>query len=444
VTGLVVAAFQPSPIGNLIRDIAIIIPTYIAFMLTRRLRDRAVVPQSVALFCIFLAVLVVLGMATGSSTNPLVGLIGAKVWLMYMPLLVIGSAALETRDDLERLLRTVVVTAWIPLVVGILMWGGAITYDFQKTVEFLYGDFARNATQGFVALKVGETTFYRIPSTFQFVSQYSAFCQFILFPTIMLIRSDRNRRWQIFGYVSLALAIFAALTCGSRGAFLFLPLIFLMLAALRIGMRGKPSLAMAFVLILAVSSAMAYFDKSAILENLVEMTQVNGQQIVVGGLDFAMETGGVFGAGVGTATIAARYVLDPDQANILFSTAIENYYAKAWLELGLLGFVAVVGLFISIIVAGLRNLPKIRDPRLRDAAIAVVGMTMFIAFVSTRGWALDQDPFAYYYYLFVGFMFKLPTLANQPVTAGRSVGRVGMTGRGPHPVPVSGVRPTVR
>ena len=106
--------------------------------------------------------------------------------------------------------------------------------------------------------------------------------------------------------------------------------------------------------------------------------------------------------------------------------------------------VAVVGLFISVIVAGLRNLPKIRDPRLRDAAIAVVGMTMFIAFVSTRGWALDQDPFAYYYYLFVGFMFKLPTLANQPVAAGRPVGRVGMAGRGPRHVPVSGVRPTVR
>jgi cell division protein FtsW (lipid II flippase) len=386
----------------------------------------------------------VLGMVTGNTINPAVGLIGAKVWLMYLPLLVIGSAALETRDDLERMLRTVVVTAWIPLVVGILMWGGAITYDFRKSVEFLYGDFARNATQGFVALKVGETTFYRIPSTFQFVSQYAAFCQFILFPTIMLIRSDRNRRWRTFGYVSLALAIFAALTSGARAAFLFLPLIFLMLAALRIGMRGKPSLAMAFVLILAMGAASAYFDKSAIFDNLVEMTEINGRNIVVGGLDFAIETGGLFGAGVGTATIAARYVLAPDQANILFSTAIENYYAKAWLELGFLGFATVIALFISIIVAGLRNLPRIRDPKLRDAAIAVVGMTLFVAFASTRGWMLDQDPFAYYYYLFAGFMFKLPALANQPVAAGRPVHRVGMPGHRAPPVPVSGVRPTVR
>jgi hypothetical protein len=48
-------------------------------------------------------------------------------------------------------------------------------------------------------------------------------------------------------------------------------------------------------------------------------------------------------------------------------------------------------------------------------------MTIFLAFISLRGWPLDQDPFAYYFYLFAGFLFKLPSLASQPVKAGQAV-----------------------
>ncbi len=420
ITGLVVAAMQPSPLGNLVKDGVIIIPLYIAFFLTKRPKDRAAVPLAVIIPCLAIVVLVAIQFAAHGSDNPTVGLIGAKVWLMYMPLMVIGSAALSTRYDLESMLRTIVVTSWLPLVVGILMWGGAIAYDYQKSVEFLYGDFARNATQGFVALKVGETTFYRIPSTFQFVSQYSAFCQFMIFPILMLVRSDRARNWRIFGYISLLLCMFAALTCGSRGAFLFLPFIFITLAVLRIGARGTPSLATAFVVILALGVSVLVFDQTAIFDHVVELTETNGEGIVVNGLSYDIEAGGLWGAGVGTGTIAARYGVDPSQIGLFFSGAVENFYAKAWLELGVLGFAAVVALLLGIIVSGLRLLPKIRDSKMRDCGIAIVGMAIFLAFISTRGWALDQDPFAYYYYLFVGFLFKLPYLSTQPATVVRA------------------------
>jgi hypothetical protein len=78
----------------------------------------------------------------------------------------------------------------------------------------------------------------------------------------------------------------------------------------------------------------------------------------------------------------------------------------------------VVAVLVSVIVTGLMILPRIRDSKLRDCGIAVVAMAAFVAFISTRGWALDQDPFAYYYFLFAGFLFKLPSIAAQPATAG--------------------------
>ncbi|MEO8559074.1 MAG: O-antigen ligase family protein [Rhodospirillales bacterium] len=416
VTGLVVAAMQPSPLGNLARDIMIIIPLYIAYMLTKRPTDRAFVPFSVLAAAFALSVVVILQVAIRSADNPALGVLGAKIWLMYIPLIIVGGAFLSSQKDLRYALRTIVITSWLPFVVGIMMWAGAIAYDYRESVELLYGEFARNATQGFVQLKVGETTFYRIPSTFQFVSQYSAFCQFMIFPILMLIRVDTGRRWRIFGYVTLVLAIVAALTCGSRGVFLYLPVMFIILAGLRIGAKGKPSLAIALVLLVVSAIAALYFDQSAIYDNIADLTEHYGQGLVVGGLEYAVENGGFWGLGPGTAAIASRYVIDPSLTNTLFSNAVENYYAKSWTELGAIGFVADVSLLVSIAVTGLLTVSRIRDPKLKDCGIAALAMALYLMFISTRGLPLDQDPFAYYYYLFVGFMFKLPYLAGQPVT----------------------------
>ena len=51
-----------------------------------------------------------------------------------------------------------------------------------------------------------------------------------------------------------------------------------------------------------------------------------------------------------------------------------------------------------------------RDSALRDVGLVVVAMVVFIAYLSTRGWVLDQDPMAYYYWLMVGILFKVPHL----------------------------------
>jgi hypothetical protein len=415
-TGIIVVTLESSALGNLARDIVAIIPLYISFLFTKRASDRAVMPLPVIISALALALVIAGQVAAQNTDNPAVGLVGAKIWLLYIPLIIIGSAFLNSREDLQSLLRTIVTISWVPLTVGVLMWAGAIAYDYQKSVEFLYGEYARSATQGFVAMKVGTSTLYRIPSTFQFVSQYAAYCEFSIFPIVMLIRSDVSRRWRIFGYVSLLLAILAALTAGSRGAFIFLPFIFIVLAVLRIGVRGTPSLATALVVIAGLGAGGLYFDQSALFDHVAELSESYGEGIVIGGLGYAMETAGLWGFGVGTGTIAARYVIDASQLNVFFSGTIENYYAKAWMELGALGFAAVLALLGSITLAGLAQLPRIRDPKLRDCGVAIVAMIVFVAFISTRGWALDQDPFAYYYYLFAGFLFKLPYLAAQPAT----------------------------
>ncbi len=406
-TGLVVSALSPSPLGNLVRDLLIILPLYLAFFLTRRPADRFVAPLGFLTIVSFLAVLVAINSTFGASSGSMVAALGAKIWLFYIPLVFVVSAAIRDKAELLSLMRLFVVMGWIPCTVGILMWLGAINYDYKESIELVYGDFARNATQGFAAFKVGQSTIYRIPGTFQFASQYSMFCIFMIFPVLMQTRLEHSRNWRLFGYISLALFILAAMTSGSRGAFLHVPFLFALVGMLRFGFgRGGNGLVV-FASIVFAAIMLSQFDESAILDHVAELAAANGQFVVLGGVQYAIEQGGMWGQGVGVGTIAARHVIGESDIQI---AAIENYYAKAWIELGVFGFITIIALFAYLALAGIRMASKSRDGALRDVGLVVVAMVVFIAYLSTRGWVLDQDPMAYYYWVMVGILFKVPCL----------------------------------
>lgn len=412
-TGLVVSAFSPSPVGNLVRDFLIILPLYIAFFLARRQTDRFVAPLGFLTIVGVLTILVAINSTFGASSGSMVAVIGAKIWLFYIPLVFVVSAAIRDKAELLSMMRLFVVMGWIPCTVGILMWLGAINYDYKESIELVYGDFARNATQGFAAFKIGQSTIYRIPGTFQFAAQYSMFCIFMIFPVLMQTRLEHSRKWRLFGYTSLILFILAAMTSGSRGAFLHVPFLFALVGILRFGFgRGGNSL-IVFASIVFVAIMLSQFDESAIFDHVAELAAANGQFVVLGGLEFSIEQGGLWGQGVGTGTIAARHVISETDIPI---AAIENYYAKAWMELGFLGFSTIIALFAYLALAGIRMASATREGTLRDVGLIVVAMVLFIAYLSTRGWVLDQDPMAYYYWLMVGILFKLPYLevARQP------------------------------
>ena len=93
---LVVLPFAGLPVfiggepGLALRDVAVTAPLYVAFALAMLRSDEHVMPPfgigvpALALF----AALVVLGVARSPSLT--VGVIGAKVWLAYVPMLAIG------------------------------------------------------------------------------------------------------------------------------------------------------------------------------------------------------------------------------------------------------------------------------------------------------------------------------------------------------------------
>jgi O-antigen ligase len=113
-----------------------------------------------------------------------------------------------------------------------------------------------------------------------------------------------------------------------------------------------------------------------------------------------------FGHGTGTNTGSARYALERPE----FFRAIENYYAKAAYELGALGLLLLVAVFVALLVLGSRILRRLRDPGLHASAAALLAFLIVAMLYSFKTWLLDLDPVNVYFWLFAGVLTCLPAL----------------------------------
>ena len=123
--GVVAMRFGRHPLAIQAADFLFIIPMYLGFMpiLHRKMKFTGV-PKMYAIVAALFVALVFLQLANPNPRNAgiLVGLIGIKVWLFYMPLLLVTYVMMSDPVRYLRMVRIISVTAWIPCTVGILQW----------------------------------------------------------------------------------------------------------------------------------------------------------------------------------------------------------------------------------------------------------------------------------------------------------------------------------
>ena len=181
-------------------------------------------PQTVLLSMGFLGVLVLLQTMNPGILHWMVAAIGAKVWLFYMPLIFVSGAFIAKREDLIKLLRVMVGIGIVPCLVGLLQWFGSATIGYEATISAFYGQAAANATQGFASFDYGGT-YYRIPSTFTFTSQYFGYTMGMVVMAYALLRIDPSPKWQRFALVMIGVFVVASILSGARGALVFIPML---------------------------------------------------------------------------------------------------------------------------------------------------------------------------------------------------------------------------
>lgn len=414
--GAVSLSMYPSKTPLIFKDIFFLLPTYITLILFsllghNQLRNSGA-PRLFTILILLFSSLVTVQMLNPYVANWKVALIGAKVWLFYLPLIFIFGAMIEKRKDLVNLFRLCVVIAWIPCVIGILIFVAITFSGYEQTMDAIYGDTAFMATQGYSRFRVGGML-YRIPSTFTFHHQYYNFTFCMLVPAFALMKMDTSVKWRNFAKISLGLIIVASFLTGARHAFLFVPI----LLGLIYLFDSKPTGWVRASLIISVFSIMAFYlagmDPFAIYSLTFKLTTSYGQDLAYGQLVKAIgET--PLGIGTGMNTIAARHAFVNEAS---FGWYMENYYAKAVRELGVIGLMLISAIFFSILAYGYKNHAQIRDAGLRSCSIAINAFIFAMIFSNLKGVQLDFDPINVYFWMFTGILLKLKFLPSDEVFA---------------------------
>jgi len=421
--GMVTLALYPwagPPILNpvLYKDWLFVLPAYIGFLASLVL-ERERLPRLGRLPSVLLiafSVLVLAQMANPGVQNALMALIGAKVWLFYVPLFPITLVMVRSRRELIFLLRLLVALAIVPCAVGMGEFALGQIYGHETVMQAVYGTMAPEARPGFGVYEVGGGLLPRgTPSTFTFVTQFFGYLVSMLVACYAVWRADPSPRWRRFGHYMLIVVALNALLVGARSAFVFVPFLLLLVYGLDLGHRGLLRAGALIGGIIGGAVLMMRMGIVGLFEHVAELFVVYAGETAYGGLVQAL-VAAPLGAGTGTNTGPARYSFS-DPASF---AAIENYYAKAAYELGILGLLLVWTLFFTLIRHGLKTRRQLADPGLRACAAALVAFLITMALNNFKGWLIDLDPINVYFWVFVGLLAKLTYLDAPP---GKSTGQ---------------------
>jgi hypothetical protein len=397
----------------LIKDFVFVIPAYVGFVASRQAQRWRIPPGAlpVVLLALF-GLLVVVQVFNPALPNRLVGLIGVKVWLFYIPLSLLGYHLVQTMADLGRLLAVLSLAAIVPALVGLVE--AVLVYSGHPDLVYhWYGGVAESATQGFAEFDfLGGGSLRRIPSTFSFVAQYFAFAVSMIAVTYAWWRGFLARGpLAPIGVAVWLLLIGASFLSGARAAFVFVPFLIALIMVLEardlrlpIGQLVMPSALLGGTVVLLGISV------STLLSHTVQVGLEEFQLLFIDGLRQAFATT-ITGLGTGIDTNAARYAFDQTrQFTAVGGTWYESWYVKTHLELGLAGLALLLAILGQLVVAGLRRHAALRDRRLRAVSASLLALLIWNAVYGLKGQFIDLDPTNVYFWLFVGVLAKLPQL----------------------------------
>jgi hypothetical protein len=415
-SGVVIVALYPDTApGVLAKDLLFVLPAYAGFLTEFLTKRRRITFDGIpTVLLALLALLVVVQALNPNLPNLLVGLIGIKVWLLYIPLLFLGYHLVSDEHDLFRLLAVMAVVAVVPAVVGLLQ-AALISTGHADLAYRPYGAAASAVSQNFAEFRYSGGSLHRVASTFSFATQYYLFTASMVAVTYALWRGFLGRAGRRrLGRLLWLLMLAAAFLSGSRGAFLMVPLLVLLLVVLE---RGSvvPGLARALAPVLMLAGAGVVLGAAAVelVRHALATAAVEANSILVDGFRHAFSLTWT-GLGTGIDSSGSRYALASHARPAALSGSWnESWYVKSLLELGIPGLVLVSLLVAIVVVGGIGRHRLVRDARLRVVSAALLGFLLWILINGLKGQYIDLDPANVYFWLFAGVLVRTWALDRQ-------------------------------
>jgi len=409
--------------ASLIKDFLFVIPAYLGFTfwyLKNRKQTRLDFPGSPLILMVVLAGLLFFHFLAIMPTNLMVGLIGLKVWLFYMPLFFLGYHLIDSKTQLIRLAKLMLILGMIPVIFGIVQAG--LIYSGNQSIAFmLHGPAANASTQGFALfLEAGGVGLSRVPGLFTFVSQYFLFLLCLLpIACATWLSADQSRRHMPLYTIVLTLVVIAAFTCGARAAYMLIPGYFGVIVIMDRRFRHLFKYLVAFMVVIPIGFNFLLWLIGTSRNTFLEFAS----DVILGYLSPSSEYSLIYqfkdalkmtwsGLGTGMATGSSRFAFQeygiPASAGAI--SGIEAFYAKTIVEIGVPGLIIVVAIFTRLIFSGWINLKEIKESSLRAFSVSLLAFLILIVIYLLKGAAIDYDPLNVYFWFFAGILMKLPTL----------------------------------
>ena len=346
-----------------------------------------------------------------SGNQFLMGLVGIKTILSYIPLMLCGYYLIHSKDELLFFTRSQVVLVVCCCFLGFIQYllltkgicsgneglGGPSVYRASLEAQcFVGGAVLYNATAGLV----------RLPGTFVAPWQWGWFLICSTFFLFAIDVSDPDRRWRIVSAIATGLLIIMSVFSGQRIALALVPIIFIILQILTSANKKFLPIKWGSAVLASGLIVQTVNRVEQRIESLVDRWTISPPHEFMWKqwLWTWNQQDGLWGHGVGAATNAARKFAP--------TRLIETFHAKIFYEIGPIGLLAFLAVVSAIAFLTFQAYRSIRDRSLKQLALC---LWMFVALVSyfPYYYPLDVDPIAIYYWLVAGILLKLPELEKE-------------------------------
>ncbi len=345
----------------------------------------------------------------------LLGVLGLKVLLGYIPLITCAYYLIRNKQDLLFLTRLHVVLAIICCGLAFIQYyflaTGRCEGTRNLTGELLFTtSLQARCFVGGSLLYTPQEGLIRLPGTFVAPWQWGWFLISNAFFTFATAFNDPSALiWRPLGLVGMAAVFIMSLVSGQRVALVMVPIVTLLLLIITgqiVKLKRFIPIALGLTLILGIGMIMYPDIVQQRIESFVARWNASPpSEFITQQINFtANEQSGFFGNGLGRATNSGR--------SFGKTELIETYYPKLFYEIGPLGVIAFLAVVTTLTVVTFKAYRSVRDYNLRSFGASFWVFVLVISY-NTYYYPLDVDPVAVYYWFFAGVILKLPEIDRQ-------------------------------
>jgi hypothetical protein len=378
-----------------------------------------------------------------ASTSIWYGLMGFKMFFYYVPLTIVGYALLNSEAELRRFFSVNLVLVLIIVSLGIAQsiigpsfLNPAVQADELRALSGLY----RVSPSGAIA--------YRPTSVFVSAGRYA---NFIMVAWILVLGFSgylllRHRKGRALAFIAIPVTAAGAFLTASRGSFLWgiinaaaASVAFIWGAPWRQGealrvfrsiQRVAIGIGLGIVLVFyaypdALLTRLAIYEETLLPSSPTNELAHRGWTYPVGNFvaAFSYERW-PYGYGIGTTALGGQYVARFFKVKppVL---GVESGYGTLVVEMGIVGLILWLVMSLAILFAAWKVVKKLKGSPWFPVGFVILWYAFFLLGPATFGGMSAYEDFLLnaYFWLMLGLLFRLPTLApsaqfaaNAPVT----------------------------